>query len=266
MITRSSFSARYKKAEDELEARLEDYLRSQGEDEVHRLRTAIRRFDRGAGLLPASVRKRKQLRRYRSRIRKLLRANNRIRDLDTIRSHLSPMTEDPRLAWLQGMLRSERSGLEGPARQAASSIGRAPAVDWEKVTGRKLRRRFRKANRRMIDEIERDLGTVLKDPDDLQALHSLRVTSKELRYTMEFAAKGEVAGDIARGLRGWQDTLGMIRDIDNTTAYLGGLELSRDLAEVLQEKREQRRRLYLRFVDANKRSRLPARMRSAVAR
>lgn len=266
MITRSSFSAGYKRAQEELEVRLHDYLRSQGEEQVQSVSTAIRKFDRGSSLLPASVRKRKKLQRYRSRVRKLLRANNQIRDIDSISEHLSPMIAESRLAWLRAVLASERSGLEGPARQIASSVENPPVVDWDKVGGTKLQRRFRKVVRRAIDDLEEDLDVALKEPADLQTLHSLGIAVEELRHILEFAPKDGPSGSILRALEEWQDALEKIRDIDAMTAYAGGLELPEDLFELVRLKKEERRMLYLRFIDANKRPKLIAHLRSAIRR
>jgi CHAD domain-containing protein len=265
MIRRSSFLAGYSRAQKDIENALESYLRLQGEEQVHGLRTAIRRFERCSALLPATLRKEKRMRRYRSTLKKLLKMNNRIRDLDSIGGGIASALKGPDLEWLRTLLKTERTSLEGPARQLASSIeGGVPEVDMEKLGPRKLHRRFRKLASSLIEEVQDDLDAVLKDPADTQALHSLRIGAKELRYTVELLPRGEQA-EVVGGLRDWQDALGRIRDIDVMTDYLGGLELSRELSQFVNDKRDERRRLYLRFVDSQKRSRLIKRVRRSVA-
>ena len=265
MIKRSTFAAGYRRAQGDVEACLSAYLKAQGEEQVHQLRTAIRRFDRCSALLPASLRKGKAMRRYRFRLRKLLKLNNRLRDLDTIRRGMGQALADPDLAWLRSMISSERSSLEGPARQLASSIApQGPAIDWDKIGRRKLRRRFVKVAVRMLEELEDDLGVVLRDPRATETMHSLRIAAKELRYTLELLPKEEAVG-VLRALKGCQDALGSIRDIDITTEYLRGFDRQRGLGVFIAEKREERRQLYLRFVDAQKRYPLVKRTRAAVS-
>lgn len=264
MIKRSSFASGYGRAQRDLEVCLSSYLKNQGEEEVHRLRTSIRRFDRCSALLPASLRKQKEMRKYRSKLRKLMKLNGRIRELDTIRRGLAVVLADPELVWLLSMIKMERSGLEGPARQLASSIApQSPPMDWEKVSQRKLQRRFAKVAGRILEELDDALGVALKDPRQTEALHAARIATKELRYTLELLPRDQTR-KVLQALAECQNTLGVLRDIDVTTEYLRGYDLPRDLADFVTAKREERRQLYLRFLDAHKRYRLAKRVRSAI--
>jgi len=258
MIERAVFLAGYRNSQEEVGDWLRRYLRSQGEDEVHRLRTAIRRFERSSALLPASVRKEKRLRRYRSDLRDLARLNNRIRDIDIISLKLLERGNETDVASVLARLRRERDELLLPALKLARSVRPLPTeIDSEKVVARKLRKRFRRVVGELLEDFRSDLKVVLKNPGELQALHSLRIGSKELRYTLELAPGGHSAS-ATRRLAEWQDSLGRIRDIDILTGYLSGLDSARHLTEFVQERRDERRRLYLRFVDAARRSDLVA--------
>ena len=265
MIKRSSFLKGHARAQAEVGRTFRAFLRVQGPEEVHRLRTAVRRFDRSSALLPASMRREKKRRRSRSAMKDLARLTNRTRDIDVIRSILMTSLSESELTAILGRLKRERLESLGPALRAASAIeSDVPEVDWEKVRARKLRKRYRKVTRELLAEIEKHHVIVVSDASDAEALHALRILSKELRYTLELCPKSETGAAVQR-LEEVQDLLGRIRDIDATTEYVSGLDPARGLNEFVRQKREERHRLYLRFVDASKQSRLVDRLREMVS-
>lgn len=256
MITRASFIKGRRKAQREVEVRLRDYLHSQREDEVHTLRTAIRRYGVSCQLLPKSLRRNKKIRKQLAGLEKLFKLNNRIRDLDIVRNQLAAKLSNPDLEWLVSALVRERAALVAPARRLAASLPlELQDVKVSVINSAKLGRRFRRVTGGELRDIEDELKRVREDAKNARALHSLRILCKELRYNMELAPKSEVRGVLGR-FEEWQDTLGAIRDLDVTIGYLGALDLPTAERVFLDEKRRERARLYARFVEATRRTTL----------
>lgn len=258
MIKRHSFLKAHEKRTAALEETIRLYRRAPGPEQVHHLRTAVRRFDRSSTLLPASLRKEKKLKEYRTTTKELAKLNNRIRDIDIIAASLhSSFGEDEAgvLPPILGRLRAERAMLQPPALRVASRLRpAAPQVDAEKVRGGKLRKRYRKVVCETLESLEADFRTVTAGRDvGREPLHALRMRTKELRYTLELGADGS-ADDLDERLQSWQDQTGRILDIDTTTEYLRGLDISSRVEEFIETMRAKRRRLFLGFLDSSHRS------------
>jgi hypothetical protein len=114
----------------------------------------------------------------------------------------------------------------------------------------------------------------ISDPDNVSQLHEMRIAAKRLRYTLELFAPhyGETAEKAVARIKELQDYLGRIHDIDVLTpvileelqletdralrrsaklgAYAGDPDGCMGLVRLWKERREERERLYRRFLVA----------------
>ena len=212
MINPRPYLKRLSKAEDELDKRLKDYLKDGNEDNVHDLRTTIRRMLVTADLLPKEIRKRKRSKRYLGDAEKLLKLNAKVRDTDIILTKLTGHEE------YQSLLNESKLARESELKRAiilARSVKgkRGFSLHANDLDGSEVRRRFKKKVRKLIAEIEQLLKHVLDDPVDREALHQLREEARTLRYTLELD-DNSFASDFVPILESWQEMLGNIHDSD----------------------------------------------------
>jgi CHAD domain-containing protein len=124
------------------------------------------------------------------------------RDLDRARDRLTQTLDDDRIKrWLD-----QARALEG---QVADSQAQAT---WRRVLGTRLERRAVRLQTAL------DRAGVLFDPE---RLHAVRIALKRLRYALELAGELRLASTTAavRELKGVQDTLGALHDIDVMMGY-----------------------------------------------
>lgn len=251
-MTRNSFSRGFTSNEQALAARIQLFLRRQAEDEVHQLRTAIRRYEAGFRLLPKSLRRDDEAASHMAKAMKLFDLATMTRDLDTIQGVLAAQLSSPDFSLLGRRLHYERTASLRRPMRFATSVVVAPQIDLAVVKATKLRRRFRRVVRNLLPRMRDELDAVLEEPDAVDALHALRMNSKKLRYTCELLPRTAKTRQLLKELEAWQDSLGEIRNLDTTTQYLAGLDDKAKVLPLLKATKRERGRLYRRFVMGSK--------------
>lgn len=218
-IRKPAFGRSLDKANEEMERRLDGFLRRQDEKAVHDARTAIRRLEARIDLLPGEVRRSAEVKELLKRLRKVMKKSAAVRDIDVIKSRV-PRYPGDAAAGLLLRLDEDRERAAKEAKRAAKSARKLslPKGISKGVTRGKLSRRFSKVVGRLAGDIEKALPIVASDPRKLEELHKLRIECKKLRYTLELAM-GQESAPVGR-LKGWQDALGSIHDWDITIAFL----------------------------------------------
>src|SRR5262245_29136259 len=74
--------------------KLDDYLKDPNEQQIHDIRTAVRRLRASNQALPKAIRNKKELREFVAKSKALFTLNSKIRDYDIILELLSKYTED----------------------------------------------------------------------------------------------------------------------------------------------------------------------------
>jgi CHAD domain-containing protein len=193
-----------------------------GVEEIHDLRTAIRRFRVASGLLPKSLRKEQRAVEYISACRRLFKATTRTRDMDIIGERIA--------AYSDGGVQAEFSRLTAKRRAAdirtIQMHGKSlrlicpPAISSGRINRKKLNRRVDRILKGLTASCDDRLREVAGDMDNTEALHALRKNVKRLRYVLElFPENRKIAGKL-KNFTEWQRVLGSIRDIDITIDYL----------------------------------------------
>lgn len=218
-VEKHAFLESYDEVGESLSKRLDRFVNDPDEEAVHSLRTAIRRVEARADILPKSIRKGSEMKELLKSHRKLMKRTAKVRDIDVIRGKVA-RHEGPAKARLLEKIDKERREQVKDAQKVARSARklRLPEVGSKAVTQRGLQKRFERVVGRLSKEIEELLPVVTADPGRLDELHKMRIGSKKLRYTLELVLE-EGSPDIAK-LEGWQDALGAIHDWDVATAYL----------------------------------------------
>ena len=248
-----SFPERHRAIVDSLGKRLEAFLDDPDADNLHDLRTEIRRACATLDALPKKLRGRRKTRRLWDMLRDLMRRSAKPRDLDTLMARLAGYPSNHELdRLLKQVERGRRRKLKSTVSLAASirklSALRPNAKETreEKEIGRRLDKVARKLRSRMSQK----LPIVLAEPGNVAMLHSLRKDCKRLRYMLELMPTHRENARLAETMKSWQSLLGEVRDGDVTIEYLEGLERSPAVDEMLKAERSRRRRDYERFARA----------------
>ena len=167
LITPRSYAEKFAKSEIDLSKRLGNYLKNADEENVHDLRTSIRRFLARSELLPRSIRAKGKWKKSLKDYGKLLRLNAEVRDLDIILSKLS--VDKPNMAsnsLVDDLNKARKSNLKR-ARRFASSVKnpQSLSIQAKDISSSTLRRRFSKLVERLVGKVEKRLPVVLKEPE-----------------------------------------------------------------------------------------------------
>ena len=248
VINRRTYHKDLDKIQRSVNKRVRGYLKDQSADNVHDLRTAVRRLLACIKLLPGTTRRAKKTAKYVARYEKLLRLNAKVRDLDIIISRVAARSSDSGYAEFAKSLEDSRKAAAKPAIQSASSIGsaRSLSIDEDEIPNLSLRGRFDKITKRLEAKIEKRLPLVLKDSSMKEELHRLREDARMLRYTIDL---GGISKDSQAMivLRSWQDLLGLIHDSDIVIQYLQNQKESPEIRDLLRDEFAERNKNYEKF-------------------
>ncbi len=212
MITPRSYAKNLSKSQDSVAKKLKVYLKDPNEDNVHDLRTSIRRLIVTSDILPKKMRREKDLKRYLANHEKLLKLNAKVRDLDIV---LSKMKDEGADSQTVRTLRKSRESELKKVRQFASSTkdDESFSLRASDLSGSMLRKRFSKSADKLATKIEARLPIVIQEPSNKLELHKLREDSRRLRYTLELENSPETS-KLLTVLESWQEVLGLIHDSD----------------------------------------------------
>jgi CHAD domain-containing protein len=232
--------------------RLEKYLKESNEENVHNVRTAIRRLELAWKVLPKKIRQKRQVEKFVRSHKKFFKTNSEIRDLDIIQQRLGsfPITTEEIKKFI---LEKRRRRLLSAQKQANTSHKlKFPKIRQGKISPPKLEKRFRKISVKLIENIHALIPIATSSEKRITELHELRKNSKKLRYLLELVPNSESSSFITK-LKEMQDLLGTIHDSDITMNFLKKLPPKYEIAkELLKKESEFRSQLYKKFVEIQK--------------
>ena len=227
--------------------KLDDYLKDPNEEQIHDIRTAIRRLRASDQLLPKAFRHKKKIKEFVAKSMELFSINSKIRDYDIILEMLSKYTSgvsSPKheqqpppqssraivniskpLETLRNRELTESKTIAVELRKLA-----VPKLNSNKISKseKKLKKRFNNVVGKFANTIEKNYPVVLSSPKRLTELHEMRKDCKKLRYLLELLpirTNGKDEGkdkvsQLIEELEKVQDMLGTIHDHDTTIAYI----------------------------------------------
>lgn len=263
--------------------RLQEYLDNQGEEQIHNLRTSVRRLESTHGALPKSARTARS-KKYVMRAKSLFRRNGRLRDSDVIRSTLVrlgvPSDSEPVADLSQGRGPALLDLLGDARKLAAARLPAMPPVDPHAVAARRKRRIWL-----LFDAVRCKSQIMASDESKIRELHEMRKTVKNLRYLLEDevmcagrSGDGNVDGDTGAGnartnakdsrnadseasmsrvfesVKKVQEAAGAIHDCDITIRYVSdNYSRFENPSETFDKIQKRRHSLYLALVGSRER-------------
>jgi len=238
--------------------RVNKYLKDPNENQIHDVRTAIRRLDATFLILPKKYRNGSPLSEYVLKCKEFFKVNSEIRDYDIIYEKLQKYPSNAQTDSVIETLRATRDASLEHAKNIAGSLNSTDTskiIDKIDVTEKDLQKRFDKILARLISNIESTFPVVLNDSLKIEELHDLRISCKKLRYLLELLPdENQGALKTRKTLQKLQDILGTIHDYDFTTDYLNSLgQPSKEIQDIINSENEERRLKFDEFLKYCKR-------------
>jgi CHAD domain-containing protein len=255
LITPQSYTHSLSQSEKSVSYKVKAYLKEPSEDNVHDLRTSIRRLLTTANILPKKIRGEKESRRYLESHEKLLRLNARVRDIDIILSKLPDHGDNPAYSKLAKALKKMRESSLKKAQQFAESIEDKTKLPLEtrKLSEPIIQKRFKKTAKALTKTLREHLRIVVREPKNIDELHKLREDSRRLRFTLEMDDTPE-SSKLLPVLETWQDVLGRIRDSDVFISHFEDENQPAKIGKVIELEKTVRKENYEKFLEIFKES------------
>jgi CHAD domain-containing protein len=218
------------KSINKMEKNVENYLIDPNEENIHDVRTSIRRLDAALRLLPKNIRKQSEISDLRAIAKNFFKINSDIRDMDIIKSKFTKYPQDITSRYpdfLNSLEEHRETKLKEAKRTALDVYNLNPsAIKLAKVPRKKLQRRSEKVTANFVDSIEGLFPIVIAASDKQRELHQMRKDCKKLRYVLETggsSAKMPAARQLDGAihvLEEVQEILGAIHDSDMMLLHL----------------------------------------------
>jgi CHAD domain-containing protein len=239
--------------------RLDDYVKNPNEENIHNIRTAIRRLEATYISLPKKIRKKKKIREFVTKSKELFRINSKIRDFDIISEKLSKdvqsSDQQQNIELLQKLLKSQRKRMLDKAKGIALELRKisVPKLRDSDISQNKLEKRFNSIANKFADRIEKNFPIVVANSQKIRELHEMRKDCKKLRYLMELLPENESnsknkISNMIKELEKVQNMLGIIHDYDTTIAYLRHQKRIRSIKTIIEKIAKIRQDKYEQFV------------------
>lgn len=238
-----------------VDKRLDEYIKDPNKDNIHDIRTAIRRLEASYSASPKQIR-RKRMKKYVDSSKYLFKLNSEIRDFDIILEKLNKegQMDEQQLEILSKSIKRQKNRKLDKALSIAIELRKlnTPHLNSDNtlydrcIMQKKLIKRYNNVVGKFVCRMERNFPIVINNSEKIDELHEIRKDSKKLRYLLELVLsnkdrnKGNIDknnvinkndhGDnhdvsfLLEKLEKIQDMLGNIHDYDITTAYLKGHE------------------------------------------
>ena len=229
--------------------RVEKILDDPSEENIHDLRTAIRRLGSAWSIVPKSSKK-KKTEKFVLSCKKFFRSSSQIRDIDIIRQRLSEYKTEQINVVLKKIDGKKQKALKIAQKKAEIVIEHTiNKIDNDVIIPEKLEKKFKKTTFEQLSGIEKAIPIVTSNEKKVKELHELRKNCKKLRYLLELTNHDESASFIKK-LKEMQDLLGLIRDIDITIDLLKKYyKKTKSLEPIIKLEQQKRNQLYVKFVE-----------------
>ena len=257
MITLLQYLIKLHENSRRLNRKTDHYINDPNENNIHDIRTSIRRFNAAVSTLPRKYREEPLLLEYSKIANKLFNVNSEIRDSDIILTMLEKFSLSPQRNIVTDTLKQTRQAKLENAKTMAQNLKNLNSnmINGIGVTENELQKRYSKILSKLISRIDDVFPIVLTNPLKLEELHELRKDCKKIRYMLELVEKDDKnAASLRRILEKVQDILGSIHDSDATIIYLRSFAPNQEIQEVINKETKQRELGYEKFLLYSKRS------------
>jgi len=179
--------------------KLDKYLENPTEENIHHMRTSLRRLQATYQSSPKQIRKKKKITEFASTGKRLFKINSNIRDSDIILEKLAKegKMSEQQLEYYENPLVQNREKQLEEARIIASDLREivVPSLYDKNKTDKNFEgnstKRLAKISRKLKNRIETRIPIVIGDDSKITELHELRKDSKKLRYLIELVINKE---------------------------------------------------------------------------
>ena len=236
--------------------KLDEYLASPDEKNIHDIRTSVRRLDACYKTLPKKIRNKKQVRTYVDKSRELFKINSQIRDFDVITDLIRKNNPENGNGNKMDLTKFEnrRASKLKEAKVVAVALRKlsVPNVDKGSISAGMLTKRYNKLISNFGSRIQLNLPLVIADADKVNELHEMRKDCKKLRYLLELVPHDKSSdknmSKIEEELQNMQDLLGAIHDCDATVAHLKRQTKRQRRNDIIEHIVQERKRRYEDFL------------------
>jgi CHAD domain-containing protein len=242
-LNKTSFDQDFETNFEKVRKKLSAYLRSPTVENVHDVRTELRRLQSQSRVLPK--RSQKKLCKYLKLSRKVFKSTTKIRDSDIILDKLARYPALERKRTLES-LRDRRKKLVSRSVKHARKL-RTETLGFHSrdLKQGKLQKGYDKSVARLNAKIQILLPVVKDDQRKVDELHSLRKLSKQLRYLYELTIDKERVQLVKK----WQKLLGKIHDNDIVIAYLSSRQAKDlEIAKIYRDLKRAREEQFQEFI------------------
>lgn len=209
MNTSNSFYDTFYSKLEKVNQVLESYQNDPNEENIHDIRTSIRRLESAYSILPrSSITKEsdKLIQKY----KKFFSLNNKIRDLDIILEKLRASEYEQESILVLTLTKNKLERLSKTLK-IAKKLSKMKKPKIKKVLKKNLK--FEKTILFLIRKFQNYVPIVISDESKVDELHSMRKTIKKLRYVLELDPSDSYK-NIVLQLKQLQQLLGNIHDCD----------------------------------------------------
>ncbi len=239
-----------------VDSRASAFLENPDADNVHDLRTSIRRAEAHIRLLPKNLRTKVDVTTYLRYAKALFRATTEIRDIDIISIGLYEYKSFKELNQLLANNENKRKSLLRNARKFGVIFQKTEflRIKSSQLSQRKFEKRRKKIVNRLKDSLIVQSENLLSNRDP-EKLHEFRKTCKQLRYSLEIDTG--VQKKLIRLLVQIQRTLGTFMDIHTTLSCFSSSSLGDSLKPIVNKLESGREKAYVSFMKLLKEKFMP---------
>ena len=221
------------------------------EDNVHDIRTSIRRLQSAFKVLPRSIRKKKSFGRYVDSCTNLFKALSEVRDCDVVLSLLSKYPkENEALKVVRSFVIKKRTNLAERTRKRVfflEGLKKPQIRDFPEST---FSKRYETRLEKQAKKVKDNLSVVWIGKAKKKEIHELRIDCKKFRYALELDQKAHEKQ--LKVLKDWQGYLGTIHDIEMTKEILRKANTTGALDSIIRSEEINSVRNYDSFIRKSK--------------
>ncbi|GKS66837.1 hypothetical protein YTPLAS73_03840 [Nitrosarchaeum sp.] len=197
--------------------RLENYLNKQGEEEIHDLRTSIRRLESVYLILPNSF-KRKKIDSFVSTYKSLFKKISIIRDFDILIKKLLNNGLTEKSDFILYLIRKKEKKIQETLMQA-KNLSKISISHLNEGNPKKIIPKYERTIFSLVELVQDLLPVVSSDKSKIEELHFMRKIVKKLRYILEIDPNNSYQYLIIQ-MKLLQKLLGTIHDCDMAINFL----------------------------------------------
>ena len=215
--TEHLFQQIFQEKQDKSKKRVDEYLKEQGEKQIHDLRTSIRRLEATYLIIPNSC-KRKKTDDFVSSYKSLFKKNSSIRDYDVIILKLLKNNLSENSDIIKYVNKQKEKKLKNVLKNA-KKLSKIKISSLKEIRQEKINQKYDKMIFSLITKIQNFIPIVTADESKIDELHSMRKTAKKLRYVLEVDPNNSYQ-HVIDSMKLFQEFLGQIHDCDITLDFL----------------------------------------------